>query len=60
MHWGTSERLYVHREGLHQMIHARGGYKTFETNWRLQLALAVYVYDQRGERGELQMDNRSD
>ncbi|OOQ86551.1 hypothetical protein PEBR_20798 [Penicillium brasilianum] len=42
---GTSERSNLHKRGLHQMVEARGGYRTFETNWRLQLALSMVLVD---------------
>lgn len=31
----------MHKEGLRQMVQARGGYKALEQNWRLQMLLAL-------------------
>ncbi|UNI19494.1 hypothetical protein JDV02_005676 [Purpureocillium takamizusanense] len=37
-HWGTEQEWKVHRNGLQQMIDARGGIASLQTNWRLELA----------------------
>ncbi|KAL3959312.1 hypothetical protein ACCO45_007474 [Purpureocillium lilacinum] len=37
-HWGTEHEWKVHRHGLQQMIEARGGIASLQTNWRLELA----------------------
>ncbi|KAI2710107.1 transcriptional regulator family: Fungal Specific TF [Penicillium roqueforti] len=40
-HWGTRERFNMHKHGLQQMVQARGGYKAFGPNWRIQLVLSL-------------------
>ncbi|KAJ6440139.1 tachykinin family protein [Purpureocillium lavendulum] len=37
-HWGTEHEWKVHRHGIQQMIEARGGIASLQTNWRLELA----------------------
>ncbi|EFX01755.1 peroxisomal catalase [Grosmannia clavigera kw1407] len=41
-YWGTEAEWRVHRDGLQQMIEARGGIASLHSNWRLELVTYLY------------------
>ncbi|KAI9745234.1 MAG: hypothetical protein M1818_001512 [Claussenomyces sp. TS43310] len=40
-YWGTEDVWRIHRNGLDQMLKARGGFESFGNNWRLELVIKL-------------------